>query len=158
MKNIPVFLIIGLLAVACAPAAQPATLPPDAPVTSPSVADPIETGSPNLPISPNPSDIKLERGNVFISESNLLIRESYPVQIALILRGELPTPCHQLRVNIIPPDSENKIQVEAYTVFDPAMNCIQVLKPFEENVELGTFPGGHYTVWVNENQVGEFDS
>ena len=162
MKKILVFSFVIILVVACTPritpATEPATLPPHAPVTSPSITDPIATGSPDMPFSPNPGDTKFERGNVFISESGILIRESYPVQIALVLSGELPTPCHQLRVNINPPNAENKIQVEAYTVFNPTMNCIQVLKPFQENVELGTFPSGHYTVWVNGNQVGEFDS
>jgi len=170
MRKILALIVIALVTVACAPAREPATdpatLPPDTVVTSLPVIDPTlsapadqkNTGTPTMPFSPNPSDTKLERGNVFISESGLMIRESYPVQIALVLSGELPTPCHQLRVHINPPDAENKIQVEVYTVFDPTMNCIQVLKPFQENVELGTFPSGHYTVWVNESQVGEFDS
>lgn len=150
--------LVSACAPATAPATEPATLPPDSAVTSPPITDRIATGLPNMPFLPNPGDIKLERGNVFISESELLIRESYPVQIALALSGELPTPCHQLRININLPDAENKIQIDIYTVFNPALNCIQVLKPFQENVELGTFPSGHYTVWVNENQVGEFDS
>lgn len=158
MKTHAILSVLIVLAAACTPGRprtpEPAFLPPDSSVTS----SPIATGAPDTSFSPNPGDTKLERGSVFMSNSELLIRESYPVQIALVLSGELPTPCHQLRVNMNPPDAENKIQVEAYTVFDPAMNCIQVLKPFQENVELGTFPSGHYTVWVNENQVGEFDS
>ncbi|HLA08910.1 MAG TPA: hypothetical protein VJ022_15820, partial [Anaerolineales bacterium] len=147
---------------ACAPATEPAvdpdTLPPDTIITSPPVIDPIGTESPNLSTSPNPSDAKLERGNVFISKSGLLVRESFPVQIALVLSGELPTPCHQLRVNVDPPDNENKIHVEVYSVFDPNVTCIQVLKPFQESVPLGSFPTGHYTVWVNDAQGGEFDT
>jgi hypothetical protein len=87
-----------------------------------------------------------------------LIRESYPPQITLSLQGNLPTPCHNLRAKISEPDAENKINVEVYTVVDPNMMCTQVLKPFQETVELGTFPNGHYSVFVNGELVGEFDS
>lgn len=162
MRKILVFIVFASLAGACAPATEPAvgpdTLHPDTIITSPPVFDPTGTESTNLSTSPNPSDKKLERGNVFISESGLLVRESFPVQIALVLSGELPTPCHQLRVNVDPPDNENKIHVEVYSVFDPNMTCIQVLKPFQESIPLGSFPTGHYTVWVNDAQVGEFDT
>jgi hypothetical protein len=32
-----------------------------------------------------------------------------------------------------------------------------LLTPQEMNISLGSFPAGHYTVWVNGQQVGEFD-
>jgi hypothetical protein len=88
----------------------------------------------------------------------LLIRESYPPQIALTISGDLPTPCHQVRAEIALPDAENKIIVDMYTVTDPNMVCTQVLKPFQENIDLGVFPSGHYSVWVNGELAGEFDS
>ena len=61
-------------------------------------------------------------------------------------------------MNVQQPDSENKINVEVYSVVDQDQVCTQVLKPFQENIDLGTFPGGHYTVWVNGDMVGEFDT
>lgn len=61
-------------------------------------------------------------------------------------------------MNINSPDAENKIFIEVYTVYNPDLHCIQVVKPFEETIELGTFPSGHYTVWVNEAKITEFDS
>jgi hypothetical protein len=57
-----------------------------------------------------------------------------------------------------PPDDQNQIQVEVYSVIDPEQMCIQVLEPLEANIGLGSFPSGHYTVFVNGEQVGEFDS
>lgn len=155
MKKILIITLFALSVAACAPV----TPPPDTAVTSPPGVDLTPQLPPaTSPFSPLPGDSNLERGNVFVSKSDLLIRESYPVQIALVLGGELPSPCHQLRVSVNPPDTENKIFIEVYTVYNPNTNCIQVLKPFEETVELGTFPNGHYTVWVNETQVGEFDA
>ena len=111
-----------------------------------------------MPYAPRPGDAKLTRGNVFIEENGLVIRESYPPQIALGISGNLPTPCHEIRAEISAPDVENKINVDVYSVVDPNMICTQVLKPFMENIELGTFPTGHYSVWLNGEMVGEFDS
>ena len=85
-------------------------------------------------------------------------RESYPPQISLSLEGELPTPCHELRAEIAPPDAENKIQIAVYSVVDRNEACAQVLGPVEESIDLGTFPPGHYSVWVNGELAGEFDS
>ena len=108
--------------------------------------------------APQPEDVNLSRGEIFIEEKGLLIRESYPPQIALGISGNLPTPCHELRAVISEPDAENRINVELYTVVDPNMMCTQVLKPFMENIELGTFPSGHYSVYINGELAGEFDS
>ena len=166
MKYLTTVCTIALLIVACtqvpmpsqSPMLEPSTLPPDAPVTGPpqNGSTPMET--PDMPFAPKPNDKNLTRGNVFIKESGLLIRESFPSQITLSLSGDLPTPCHELRVEIKEPDPENKIKVEVYSVVDPDQVCIQVLEPFQANIDLGTFPSGHYTVWVNGKMVGEFDS
>lgn len=157
-------LILWIAAIgitACAPVQGPAsgtaTLPPDTAVTSPP-----SNGTPQEPVAspfaPQPGDDTLTRGPVFIQEMDLLIRESFPPQIALVLMGELPTPCHQLRVQVDKPDAENRVSVDVYSVVDPDLVCIQVLEPFEETINLGTYPTGHYTVWINEELAGEFDS
>jgi hypothetical protein len=70
----------------------------------------------------------------------------------------LPTPCNQLRGDISPPDSENKIVVDVYSVVEADAICAQVVEPFEENFPLGSFPAGHYTLWVNGELVAEFDA
>lgn len=162
MKFSILFVVPAFLAGACAPGATPTTspvVPPDTAVTSPAISEPASVETPELPAySPQPGDGKFERGNLFIGTTDLMLRESFPVHVALELSGELPTPCHQLRVNIEPPDRENKILLDAYTVVNPELMCIQIVKPFQVKIDLGTFPGGHYTVWVNGEQIGEFDS
>ena len=82
--------------------------------------------------------------------------ESYPLQVALLIKGTLPTPCHRLRVEVSKPDIQNFIAVEAYSLVDPDQNCIQVLEPFDENIPLGSYPDGSYTVTLNGEEVGEF--
>ena len=157
-----VLLLLMLLVAACGPQLgtpdEPGGLPPDTAVTSPPVNE-IPSDSPHVnPFAPKPGDEQLARGDVFIHEMSLVIRESYPPQISLSLKGDLPTPCHQLRAEIAPPDAESKIEVQAYSVVDAKTVCTQVLEPFEEFIDLGTFPPGHYAVWVNGELAGEFDS
>lgn len=98
------------------------------------------------------------RGNVYLDSTDLLTMESYPLQFMLVLKGNLPTPCHHLRVAVSLPDTQNKIIIDVYSVTDPNAICTQVMEPFEENIPLGSFPTGHYTLWVNGEQVAEFDS
>lgn len=160
MKYTPIFLLIILiLASGCAsPSPRPIELPPDTAVTSPPEGT-MPSTTPEIPrFSPQNGDIDFTRSDARLEKTELIIRESYPPQISLGMSGNLPTPCHQLRVAINEPDSEKRIMVDVYFVVDPKKSCIQVLKPFQEYVDLGTFPSGHYSVWVNGEQVGEFDS
>jgi hypothetical protein len=161
MKIKGILLLAVLWMTACVPlqlpANEPGTLPPDSPLTNPPAATPEqETG--NNPYAPQPADSSLTQGAVFIQEKDLLIRESYPPQISLSLNGDLPTPCHELRLLVSEPEQDYKINVDVYSVMDPNMACIQVLEPFQASVDLGTFPSGHYSVWVNDELAGEFDS
>ena len=124
---------------------------PLAPDDSRIVAGPLENE-----FAPAPEDEKLQRGNVFIDATEVLLLESYPVRVKLQLTGNLPTPCHQLRVIISEPDEQNRIQVEVYSVTDPDVMCIQVLEPFDVQVSIGDFTEGEFSFWVNEELVGEF--
>lgn len=121
----------------------------------------IPQGSKTSPIptfTSIPTDANLVRGNAFLDSTKLLTLESSPLQFILALKGGLPTPCHQLRVDVSLPDSENKIVVDVYSVVEADAICAQVVEPFEENVPLGSFAAGHYTLWVNEELVTEFDA
>ena len=155
-----VLLFTVLWMAACSPEQatpnKPGTVPPDTAVTSPPAGVPQEPV--RNPYAPQPADSILNRGEVFIEEKGLLIRESYPPQISLSLSGNLPTPCNELRVQKGEPDETNNIQVDAYSVVDPNMMCTQVLKPFQASIDLGTLPAGHYSVYVNDEPAGEFDS
>jgi len=159
--QITILLLIFLIS-ACTPASEaPITataLPPDTAVTSPPGGTMPTNESPANPLAPKTGDENLTRGNVFIDEYGLMIRESFPPQISLAFSGNLPTPCHELRAVVSEPDEENKITADVYSVVDPDMICTQVLKPFQANLDLGIFPTGHYTVWINGEMAGEFDT
>ncbi|NOT04357.1 MAG: hypothetical protein HOP27_07125 [Anaerolineales bacterium] len=148
MKNILLTLMTILILSACAPATADPILPIETP--APQTEEPLYL--------PRPEDSKLTRGGVMLESTNLLTLESFPLQFTLELNGSLPTPCHLLRVAVNEPDSENKILLDVYSLTNPDLICTQIVKPFEVNIPLGSFPTGHYTLWVNGNQVAEFDS
>ncbi|MCB0118663.1 MAG: hypothetical protein KDD72_06510 [Anaerolineales bacterium] len=111
------------------------------------------------PYAPSPADEALTRGNVYIDSVELLTLESYPLQFMLSIKGNLPTPCNQLRISAGQPDAtNNRIDVEVYSVANPDRMCTQVLSPFEANYPLGSFPTGKYSIWVNGEMVAEFQS
>ena len=110
------------------------------------------------PYSKQAGDNILSHSNVFLDSSQINIMESFPVQISLSLQGSLPTPCHQLRIIVSPPDKEKRIQIEVYSIFDPDEICAQMLHDFDVNIPLGSFPTGNYSIWVNGSQIGIFDS
>jgi hypothetical protein len=150
MKRLLIALLTLTLLAACAPTP---TQSPDTPVDS----DTPPNGLPPI-YAPRPGDDQLQRGEVYLDSVDLLTMESYPLQFSLILKGNLPTPCHEIRVVYNEPDADNRINLEVYSVTDPNGVCVQVLERFEQNVSLGSFPSGHYTIWVNGKQVAEFDA
>lgn len=99
------------------------------------------------------------RGEAEIVSASVLTAESFPPQISVSLAYRLPTPCFQLRVSISQPDSQNEIYLDIYGVAPKNKSCtlMALLTPLEANISLASFPAGHYTVWVNGHQVGEFD-
>jgi hypothetical protein len=101
------------------------------------------------------SDKALQNGPVFIEETGIVMKESYPVQVALMISGNLPTPCHQLRIVTSEPD-DGHIQIRAYSVSDPEKMCMQVLKPFTASVPLGEYTEGSFTYSINDELDGEF--
>ena len=145
MKVILPALIVAIFVLnACVPAG-----------TGPNMDEPAMPEFTPTPLSANLGSL---RGNIYLDSTELLTLESFPLQFTLVLKGNLPTPCHQLHLEVTPPDSKNRINVDVYTVVQTDMACVQVLEPFEQNLPLGSFPAGHYTLWVNGELVAEFDA
>jgi hypothetical protein len=145
------FLIIVFLA-GCMPNQQ------TTPIPIPALNSPTPMSTPENPYASQPNDAKLEKSPAFIEEAGVQVMGGRPQQFQLHLSGNLPDPCHELRIAISEPDEAMNIKVDVFSVVDPAMMCIQVLKPFSTNLELGSFPTGHYTVTVNGEIMAEFDA
>ena len=144
-KSIVLIALTGVLLAACA--SQP-------------TATPLSVPSGNNPYAPQPGDETMTRGDAEIVSASVLAAESFPLQFSVSLSYRLPTPCYQLRVDIAQPDSQNRIQLTVYGVTPKDKPCtlMAILTPQEANISLGSFPAGHYTVWVNGAQVGKFDA
>jgi hypothetical protein len=109
--------------------------------------------------APQPADDKLTRdvATVDFKTSTLSMTGTQPNDVSANLKGTLPDPCHQLRIVLTPADAQNKINLEVYSVYDPKATCTTVIQPFNVIFPLGSFPSGHYTVYVNGEDLGEFD-
>ena len=152
MKGLTLTFILSLLLAslsACSPFVQsgatPTPLPPSIPLSS---------------YEPQPGDAKLQPDQVYINVENsrVVIEESMPAQVSLVLNGNLSDPCHKLRVVVTPADTQKEIRLDAYSIYDPKEVCITMIQPFNATIPLGSYAGGHFTVFVNDQLVGEFDA
>jgi len=88
-------------------------------------------------------------GLASVDEIDILILESFPVQINVIARGNLPDPCTEIS-EVLQEREGDTFFITIKTYRSPGF-CIQVLAPFEEIIPLGVYglPAGTYTVDVN---------
>ena len=107
--------------------------------------------------APTPVEPAPEPGQVYVDSTEILLMESYPVQVALLVRGHLPTPCHALLSQVGGPDAEGRIMVTLSSEAPPDMVCAQVLEPFEERISLGSYTDGTFTVWLNGEEIGTIE-
>jgi len=94
----------------------------------------------------------LVRDKADVEEVNLLIMESFPIQVAAVARGNLRDGCTEIDEVQSSYDEETMtFTVEITTVREPNAVCTQVLVPFEERIELDArgLAAGTYTVNVN---------
>ena len=84
-----------------------------------------------------------------VEEIEIVILESFPVQVQVIARGNLPDPCTEIS-EVLQEKEGNAFFITIKTYRPPGL-CIQVLAPFEEVIPLEVYelPAGTYTVDVN---------
>ena len=104
---------------------------------------------------PIPGDESLTRGAFFI-DAVAVVSET-PGTAQVVVNGSLPTPCNQPRALVNPPDNDNRIVIEVYSLIDPGQVCTQVIKLFDGPVATLTgYAPGTYQVVVNDQPAGEF--
>lgn len=107
--------------------------------------------------SPQPGDALLKRDIVFLDfTKSRLISTSSQLTVSAYLVGNLPDPCHLLRITSSLSASSNVINISVYSLMKPGTACIAVLQPFAVNYPLGTFAPGQYRVVVNGTVLGTF--
>ena len=114
----------------------------------------------NNPYAPQAGDSALMAGDITIDSASVSLSKSQPPQLMVNFAYFQPTPCYQLRVEISGPDSENHIALKAYAVAEKDKVCtlMPLATPLQASLNLGSFPSGHYVVFLNDTQIGKFDS
>ena len=145
--------LTAVLFTACSPAVTP-VLPATPGINSPM----LPVSQADNPYAPQPGDDNLMSDTITIDSSSLSLTQS-PPQVTLDFAYFKPTPCFQLRVVVSQPDAQNRINVKAYAVAekDKACTLMALATPLKASLNLGSFPKGHYSVWLNDVKVGEFD-
>lgn len=97
-----------------------------------------------------PTGIQPDRGQAAVSSVDVLILESFPVQVNVVARGDLPDTCTTID-QVISQRNENEFRVVVTTFRQPDATCAQTLVPFEETISLDVLglPAGTYQVIVN---------
>src|SRR5574342_179077 len=105
------------------------------------------------PYSPQAGDSNLMAGDITVDSSSVFLAKSQPPQVMVNFAYFQPTACYQLRVEISGPDAENRITLKAYAVAEKDKPCalMALATPLQASLNLGSFPGGHYTVVLNDN-------
>lgn len=112
--------------------------------------------APDATVAPQPTDGEIIVRPAAIEGVEILILESFPVQVHVVIRGNLPDGCSKLR----PPEPvrvDNTFKVEVLTERPADAVCTTAVVPFEETVPLDVYglPAGTYTVDVN-GKTAEF--
>jgi inhibitor of cysteine peptidase len=95
-----------------------------------------------------------EPGNGFVTAPvtvetiDVLLLESFPVQVMVQVQGYLPDPCYETQDPVIERDG-NRFVVEIIGKRETDAVCAQVIQPYEESINLGPVDPGDYTVEVN---------
>jgi len=92
---------------------------------------------------------------IFVDEIEIFVLESFPVQVEIDVKGNLPTPCSEFS-HIEQTDTEdNLIILNVFSKQDIEISCVQILTPFEERFELDVLGLSAGTYQVNVNGVAD---
>jgi inhibitor of cysteine peptidase len=112
-------------------------------------AQPTEAPPATPPGAQTPSGDTIQ-GEAIVDEIDILILESFPVQVNVVARGNLPDGCTEID-EIIRELEEQTFNVTITTARPADAMCTEALVPFEETFSLDVYglPAGVYTVDVN---------
>ena len=97
-----------------------------------------------------------ERSYVTPAATDLILLESFPVQVQLAVEGELPDPCSRLGWYVKPGEDQGRIEVVLYADRDIAAACVEVVAPYSHVIPVGAFGRGSYGIFLNDELVEEF--
>jgi len=112
------------------------------------------------PYAPQGGDSNLMVGDIKVDSASVSIAKSQPPQLMVNFAYFQPTPCYQLRLEVSNPNEQNQINLKAYAVAERDKPCtlMALATPLQASLKLGSLSKGHYTIFLNGTQIGEFDS
>ncbi len=121
------------------------------------------------PYAPRRGDELLTRGTVKKHSYDLSILDTYPPSYDLIVTGQLPSSCHQLRaevrlhdepkanyISLVSDAVAEKIDISLYSVIDNNAACLRVIKPFNVGLFLERYSPAASSIWLNGMLLEEF--
>jgi len=100
-----------------------------------------------------PSFGKLGGTPAIIDLAEIVLLDDSHSGYGLRITGTIPTPCHELNIDIEEPDNEDQIQIEVYSLSEPGEICIQIIEEFDTTIPLEIFDPDINKLWVNGEQV-----
>ncbi|MGC9346661.1 MAG: hypothetical protein ACP5JG_00870 [Anaerolineae bacterium] len=102
---------------------------------------------------PEPPSGDVSGGRAYVDDLQLLIMESFPVQVRAVITGQLSDGCTEVQETRVEYDAASqtfRLHIETYR--DPEKMCTQALVPFEESVSLDVegLSAGTYTVEIQD--------
>lgn len=158
-----VVLVVGfsLMVTACGTVDAGASPPPPTTAT-PRVITVSLSDRPIVGVPPTP-DPPLDPG---IVEPQVLLASAFVTAVEVemtgdgiarfTLTGDVPTPCHELRTELLPPNPEREVFLEVYSAAPVDQMCIQVMSPFTAQVQLDRLGAGDYTLVIAGTEVTTF--
>ena len=126
----------------------PPTSTPQMPTSTP-IPTPEPSNTPTTDLTPTATG-EMVVGQATVESVEILILESFPVQVRAVVKGYNPDPCTKIN-EITQKRDGNTFVVTITTQRDRGQACIQVISPFEESISLDVagLNAGTYTVTVN---------
>jgi hypothetical protein len=108
-----------------------------------------------VPLPPEPA----AHGPVYVSSTQVLVMESFPVQVRIEIEGELPDPCHEYEYAYAFDLENDLLVIDLYSLPPQGeVACVTVLEPFSLSIspDLQDLPDGEYEVLLNGQVIGSF--
>ncbi len=130
------------------------------PTATPAPDDPVSSDDPTPIAPPEPTGGEYEYREASVDGFDILILESFPVQVNVVVRGNLPDGCTEID-EATAEGSGDTFTVQLTTRRPVDEICTQALVPFEQSISLDVvgLPAGEYTVDVyGETQTFTLDA
>lgn len=90
------------------------------------------------------------RSDVTVLDVQVVVMESFPMQVVLEVRGEFPSGC-DFPAQVQQRREGNAVVVEVYQEIPPDVLCPMILRPYNDTIRLeGDFEPGDYIFQVND--------